>query len=111
MCNCCTATSVRAQRFVGLSKPISRQSHHKSRTVADCLSPGGHWLNVGPLNYVHDSGEPATIPLSWETLRSVILDSGFALLKESMVECAYCRNSRSMGGATFTCVFFVCQKK
>ena len=85
----------------------TEQPLHKSRTVADCLSPGGHWLNVGPLNYVHDEG----IPLSWETLRSVILDSGFALLKESMVECAYCRNSRSMGGATFKCVFFVCQKK
>ena len=53
------------------------------RTVAECLRPGGHWLNVGPLNYhVHDGrdgggGEPAAaIPLSWETLRSAILDSG-----------------------------------
>ena len=45
--------------------------------MAECLRPGGHWLNVGPLNYVHDGrrdgGEAAAIPLSWETLRSVIL--------------------------------------
>lgn len=89
------------------------------RTVAECLRPGGHWLNVGPLNYhVHDGrdgggGEPAAaIPLSWETLRSAILDSGFALLKESVgVDCAYCQNPRSMGDASFKCVFFVCQKR
>ena len=80
------------------------------RTVAECLRPGGHWLNVGPLNYVHDN-EPAAIPLCWETLRCAILDSGFELLKESVVECAYCQNPRSMGGALFKCVFFVCQKK
>ena len=104
MCNICNGST-----FCG-----TEQTHQssvpsqilKSRSVVDCLRPGGHWLNVGPLNYVHDGG----IPLSWETLRAIILDSGFALIKESMVECAYCRNSRSMGGAIFKCVFFVCQK-
>ena len=76
------------------------------------LKPGGRWINFGPLLY-HFADMPgkASIEPSYDIVRSLIKEVGFAFEKEeSGVEATYCQNELSMLQYKYKCVFFTCKK-
>ncbi|KAJ8036238.1 Carnosine N-methyltransferase [Holothuria leucospilota] len=81
-------------------------------TIYKILKPGGFWINLGPLLYHFENfpDEPS-IELSYETLKRVIKDVGFSMLKEKKdIPSTYLQEPRSMMKYEYDCVFFVCQK-
>lgn len=83
--------------------------------VKHLLRPGGLWINFGPLLYHWASskeagGDPrydASVELSWEEVRHVIVSYGFKIHKEELKECVYTCNQRSMMKTVYKSVLFV----
>ena len=80
--------------------------------IARLLPDGGHWINLGPLNYVFNRiTEEIRLELSWEHLRMFIEESGFVFVKEAFdLDCGYCYDPNAMGNSRFKCLNFVCKK-
>ncbi|XP_078576459.1 carnosine N-methyltransferase-like [Branchiostoma floridae x Branchiostoma japonicum] len=81
-------------------------------TIHNILKPGGYWINLGPLLYhFADMVNEASIELSYEDLRSVILEFGFEILKEDTKKpTMYIQNTKSMLQYEYDCVYFVARK-
>ncbi|XP_078667101.1 carnosine N-methyltransferase-like [Branchiostoma floridae x Branchiostoma belcheri] len=81
-------------------------------TIHNILKPGGYWINLGPLLYhFADMASEASVELSYEDLRSVILEFGFEILKEDTKRpTMYIQNTRSMLQYEYDCVYFVARK-
>jgi len=82
------------------------------RTIHRLLKPGGKLINIGPLLFHYaDMESEVSVELSWEELRSVILNFGFEIEHEEFVECHYTSNERSMMRMRYNCIEFVAVKK
>lgn len=81
-------------------------------TIYNCLKPGGIWINLGPLLYhFADTDGELSVELSYEDLKSVIVQLGFIYLKEEInLPCRYTQNNESMLKYQYDSVMFVCQK-
>ena len=80
--------------------------------IARILPEGGHWINLGPLNYAYSRiSSEIRAELSWNFVRPFIQASGFVFVKESSdLDCGYCYDPSSMGNPRFKCLNFVCKK-
>ena len=81
-------------------------------TINKCLKMGGLWVNYGPLLYhwAEMDGE-FSIELSYDELREVILKMGFEIVSESLKNCTYTGNSKSMLQIVYKCISFTAIKK
>lgn len=81
-------------------------------TIAIALKDEGYWINFGPLLY-HFAEMPGefSIELSYDELRSVIIEYGFEIIEEKLQNCTYSSNQKSMFQMSYKCVFFVAKKK
>uniref|UniRef100_A0A8D8VEF9 Carnosine N-methyltransferase n=1 Tax=Cacopsylla melanoneura TaxID=428564 RepID=A0A8D8VEF9_9HEMI len=81
-------------------------------TIFNILTPGGIWINLGPLLY-HYSNTPNedSIEPSYEVVKQVIQGIGFIYEKEELdVATKYAQNPYSMLQYEYKSVFFVCRK-
>ena len=93
---------------------------HYIKTVYRCLKPGGIWSNIGPLQYhwqtfgqVSAGADPryqVSLELGYDEIKSILLQVGFNLVKESFKTCHYNRNEVSMKQSAFNCVHFTVRK-
>nr|XP_014349562.1 PREDICTED: carnosine N-methyltransferase isoform X1 [Latimeria chalumnae] len=81
-------------------------------TIWNILKPGGIWINLGPLLYHFENmANEFSIELSYEEIRSIILQYGFHLeLERASVPSTYTENEHSMLRYLYDCVFFVVRK-
>uniref|UniRef100_A0A8C5MVV1 Carnosine N-methyltransferase n=1 Tax=Leptobrachium leishanense TaxID=445787 RepID=A0A8C5MVV1_9ANUR len=81
-------------------------------TIWKILKPGGLWLNLGPLLYHFENmANELSIELSYEDLKSVVLQYGFQIeMERNSVTSTYTVNSLSMMKYYYDCVFFVARK-
>jgi len=81
------------------------------RMIHSILKPGAFWLNVGPLLYHYEdmSGE-ASLELSWNEVRHIIVQAGFAIQSEDCVQTTYATNQLSMFQSHYNCIRFTAQK-
>jgi carnosine N-methyltransferase len=80
--------------------------------IYNLLTPGGVWINHGPLLYHYtDSPDVDSTELSYTELRRVILHYGFDLREECQRTCQYTQNPNSMMHTVYHCPFFVALKK
>jgi carnosine N-methyltransferase len=75
------------------------------------LKPGGCWINLGPLLYHYtEMQNECSIELSWEELKYIIINMGFELKQERIVDCYYSSDIDSMLKTIYKCVFFTAIK-
>ena len=81
-------------------------------TIWNILTPGGVWINLGPLLYHYaDLNSEQSIEPSYEIIKEVILSFGFEFIKEETnVSSYYTQNPHSMLAYEYRSVFFVCKK-
>ena len=94
----------------GTAAPCTAPRHYLQR-IWQLLTPGGAWVNLGPLlwHFADSPGETA-VDLTWEELRALILAHGFVLEHEAWHRCPYVRNVRSMYLMEYDCVCFTARK-
>ncbi|GMG52512.1 unnamed protein product [Ambrosiozyma monospora] len=102
-------------------------------TVKNCLSDDGYWLNFGPLLWHYEDDDelsnviyidPVTgekqkvvtpmkgLELSRDDLIQLVEDSGFKFVKrESGIKTTYGGDPVALGGWSYDCEFWICQKK
>ncbi|XP_043916784.1 carnosine N-methyltransferase isoform X2 [Protopterus annectens] len=81
-------------------------------TIWNILKPGGIWINLGPLLYHFENiANEFSIELSYEDIRSVVLQVGFQMeVEKESVPSTYTENDRSMLRYLYDSVFFVARK-
>ena len=85
---------------------------HYIRRIHELLTPGGAWVNLGPLLWhFSDTANETSVDLTWEELRKLVVDVGFDIEAESWHRCPYVRNVRSMYFMEYDCVLFVARKR
>jgi hypothetical protein len=83
-----------------------------AQTCKRLLSPGGVWINCGPLNYHYGGSEkPVTRlnpkrELSLAEVKSTISSVGFTLSDESEITSTYLGNAKTMMDTLYKCQFF-----
>jgi carnosine N-methyltransferase len=80
--------------------------------IFSLLVPGGIFIHFGPLLYhFADQFEHHSIELSWDEVRSVILQLGFEIVSEDSVRnVPYTGNSHSMLSINYNCTYLVGRK-
>lgn len=81
-------------------------------TIWKILKPGGLWINLGPLLYHFENmANELSIEMSYEDLKSVVLQYGFRIeMERNSMTSTYTVNSLSMMKYYYDCVFFVARK-
>ncbi|XP_038625922.1 carnosine N-methyltransferase isoform X2 [Tachyglossus aculeatus] len=81
-------------------------------TIWKILKPGGIWINLGPLLYHFENlANELSIELSYEDIRSVVLQYGFHIeMEKESVLSTYTVNELSMMKYYYECVLFVVRK-
>jgi len=80
-------------------------------TIYEILCEGGVWINFGPLLYHYaDMETEKSIELSWEEVKHVILQVGFEIKSETVKECTYAMERKTMMEVRYNCVFFTAVK-
>lgn len=102
------------------------------KTIKNCLSDDGYWINFGPLLWHHEDDDdvmnttfidPVThkakkmatpmkgLELSREDLIQLIADMGFTFVThESDIDSTYGGDDKSLGSWNYKCEFWVCRK-
>lgn len=79
-------------------------------TIAAMLSPGEHWINIGPLLW-HFEDDANNIELSVDELKTVIPKFGFEIVHwESMEGMPYSADLERMGGYRYDVEFWVAKR-
>jgi len=66
---------------------------------------------MGPLLYHYAEMEnECSIELSWEELKYIMLNMGFQIINESMKECTYAQERKTMMKVVYNCIFFTAVK-
>ncbi|KAH6903305.1 N2227-like protein-domain-containing protein [Coprinopsis sp. MPI-PUGE-AT-0042] len=83
------------------------------RIIHKILSPGGVWINLGPLlwHFENNSNNEPSIELDLDELKSLIQNMGFDLSNERTIDATYTNNSDSMLGYTYHAAFWTATKK
>lgn len=94
--------------FIDTAHDVSRYIQR----IWDLLCEGGVWINLGPLLWhFHDVHGEASIELSWEELKALIISYGFIIDSEEWRRCAYTTNARSLYHTYYECVFFTARRQ
>ncbi|KAM6501500.1 N2227 domain containing protein [Amanita muscaria] len=83
------------------------------RIIHKILSPGGIWINLGPLLWHwenNDTNDPS-IELTLEEVKELALEIGFELSNERTINATYTNNAQSMMGYTYHAAFWTATKK
>jgi len=84
---------------------------HYLAAIWTLLTPGGAWVNLGPLLWhFADMPTETSVDIDWEQLKLLIVECGFVLETESWHRCPYVRNIRSMYTMEYDCVCFIARK-
>ncbi|KEG14374.1 hypothetical protein DQ04_00501140 [Trypanosoma grayi] len=80
--------------------------------IYNLLTPGGYWVNVGPLLYhFADSSDDVSIELSLGEVLTVAQRIGFVLIRPpTFIDTTYTNNHRSMKQLVYRCAFFLLQR-
>lgn len=89
------------------------------RTVANCLSPKGTWINFGPLlwHFEHDLGPDPQRPLGGleltrQELHELVKAMGFEFERqEADISSTYTADPKALGAYTYQCEYWVCKRE
>ena len=87
-------------------------------TIYSALSPGGVWINLGPLQFHWTSDDDGngderyerSLELSYEELKYAICAVGLEIVEEARENVTYSRDPRSISHTVFDALFFVARK-
>jgi len=82
------------------------------RLIKQILKPGGYLINIGPLLWHYaDQAHEESVEVSWEELRSIMVQMGFEFLHEEFIDAHYTSNNKSMMRMRYNAIHFVARKK
>lgn len=74
------------------------------------LLPGGLWVNNGPLLYHFAGSNEASLELTWEELKDVMVATGFQIELDETEKCSYVQNDKSMMTYNYKTILFTARK-
>lgn len=78
--------------------------------IKNILVAGGHWINIGPLQFHHE-GTPGSCEYTLEEFKMLVIDNGFDILEQDMVSTTYGGNPHSMLQYVYSCWYFTAAKR
>ena len=80
--------------------------------IYNIIKKEGIWINVGPLLYhFHDIKDEVSIELSWEEIKKIIINFGFEIKNEKIIDSTYSSVEERLKKNIYSCIFFTAIKK